>query len=452
MKKGSITKLASLILALSMVLSLFGCASSNQQQATSSGNTASTQAAEPTANSSISSGDTEKSDNNGPAVEIEALGWKSEATEGFKELSNTFNAQNPGIKLTFTTSPDFYQTLQGRIAAGNPPDLMGVWSGNYHRELIKGGNLIEITSQPFLGNIRENVLEFQKMDGKIWSMPIDMAAIGFIYNKDVFAKVDAEVPKTWDEFKAVCEKIKATGVTPVLYCGQDAWTLNQAFLSLSAPLVYGADPQFDLNAVTGSKKYTDSAWEKGINYFTEVKDTYANKDVMSLNYSTGNQMIAEGKAAMVMQGIWCVSSIKEYNPNANLGFFTPPLGDKPFMILGADFTLGVSSKSKHQAEALKVLEFMSTKQASDIWTSKVKTLSCVKDSAMDFDNVVKDVKAIADAGAQIYPIPNHMWFSLSVDTDVPAMLQEVNAGKLSSKDALKRLDQLIRTAYKDYMR
>lgn len=448
MGKKRITEITSLVMVLLIVLSLFGCANSKPEE-TASSDKATTQTAAQTSGNSPSSV-TEKA--SGPAVEIEALGWKSEATEGFKELSNTFNSQNPGIKLTFTTSPDFYQTLQGRIAAGNPPDLMGVWSGNYHRELIKGGNLVELTNQPFLSNIRENVLEFQKMDGKIWSMPIDMAAIGFIYNKEVFKKADVEVPKTWDEFKTVCEKIKAAGITPVLYCGQDAWTLNQSFLALSAPLVYGVDPQFDANAMAGSKKYTDAAWEKGMNYFIEIKDKYANKDVVSLNYSTGNQMIAEGKAAMVMQGIWCVSSIKEYNPNASLGFFTPPLGDKPFMILGADFTLGVSSKTKHQAEAMKVLEFMSTKQASDIWTSKVKTLSCVKDSNMEFDDVVKDVKAISDAGAQIYPIPNHMWFSLSVDTDVPAMLQEVNAGKLSGKDGLKKLDQIIRTAYKDYMR
>jgi ABC-type glycerol-3-phosphate transport system substrate-binding protein len=35
---------------------------------------------------------------------------------------------------------------------------------------------------------------------------------------------------------------------------------------------------------------------------------------MSMNYSLGNQIIAEGKAAMVMQGIWVVAAIQQYNP------------------------------------------------------------------------------------------------------------------------------------------
>ena len=51
--------------------------------------------------------------------------------------------------------------------------------------------------------------------------------LGCFYNKDVFEEAGiTELPTNWDEFTAVCEKIKAIGKTPLYYSGSDSWTLQ----------------------------------------------------------------------------------------------------------------------------------------------------------------------------------------------------------------------------------
>ena len=355
----------------------------------------------------------------GDKVELEWIHWKSEATDGNIALAEAFNAKNPDIHLTINTVGDYQTTLMARLAAGNAPDMMGVWGGNYHYDLVKGGHLMELTGQPFLSNIKQEAIDFQMVDGKLWSMPVDMAGLGFVYNKAIFEKLGLNVPKTWDEFDKACAAIKAADITPIILAGQDAWTLQQALWTLASPLVYGKDPNFDMAVIKGEKSYNCPEWQEALEHYIEVRDNYANADTMSMNYSLGNQMIAEGKAAMVMQGIWVVAAIQQYNPDADLGFFPAPLGDHPFMLLGADITIGISSATKHPQECLRVLEFLASDEAAKIWTETVKTISCVKGSDMTFNSAVSDIKAIQDSGAQIYAIPNHMLFSNSVDTDIP---------------------------------
>jgi ABC-type glycerol-3-phosphate transport system substrate-binding protein len=46
----------------------------------------------------------------------------------------------PDIHLTINTVGDYQTTLMARLAAGNAPDMMGVWGGNYHYDLVKGGH------------------------------------------------------------------------------------------------------------------------------------------------------------------------------------------------------------------------------------------------------------------------------------------------------------------------
>ena len=385
----------------------------------------------------------------GEVVEISGLFWKGEAQEGMDALNQKFNELNPNIKVTVAIAAAYEQTLQGRISAGDPPDLIGIRAGNYSLYIIEGGNVMDLTGQPFLSNVRDDILKAQTYDGKVWYLPIDAAAVGCIYNKKVYSDLNLSVPKTWDEFIKNCDAIKAAGIIPVVYPGADSWTLLQALCAFAAPLVYGPDPDFDIHAVRdGTKSYAGPEWTKALDYYTQVRDNYANKDFNSLNYATANQMMASGEAAMAMQGIWDVAAIQSVNPDADLGFFIPPTADTPLLILGSDFAFGVSSVTKHKTEALKYLDYLTSKDAYEIWTSKVKTISTMKGSPMDFDSVVKDVQSIIDSGVKTYPLLNHGWFNMSADADIPTLLQSYNLGDLSSADTLKTLGDIITAAYK----
>ena len=53
-------------------------------------------------------------------------------------------------------------------------------------------------------------------NGGVYSIPQNFHYSGFFYNPKVMAAAGVtEMPATWDEFLAACEKIKATGVAPI---------------------------------------------------------------------------------------------------------------------------------------------------------------------------------------------------------------------------------------------
>ena len=50
-------------------------------------------------------------------------------------------------------------------------------------------------------------------DGKLYGVPYSVPMMGVFYNTDIFAAQGIEVPKTYKEFVAACEKLKAAGIT-----------------------------------------------------------------------------------------------------------------------------------------------------------------------------------------------------------------------------------------------
>ena len=65
------------------------------------------------------------------------------------------------------------------------------------------------------------------LNGKVYGAEIwDIVASNYFvvnYNKEIFEKHGISVPKTYAEFKAACDKIKAAGITPIYEPISDGW-------------------------------------------------------------------------------------------------------------------------------------------------------------------------------------------------------------------------------------
>ena len=67
-------------------------------------------------------------------------------------------------------------------------------------------------------------------DGKMYSLPFVKSTEVLFYNKTEFAKKGYQVPKTWDEMWALCEKIKADNseIIPLGYDSEANWFITNA--------------------------------------------------------------------------------------------------------------------------------------------------------------------------------------------------------------------------------
>jgi raffinose/stachyose/melibiose transport system substrate-binding protein len=182
-----------------------------------------------------------------------------------------------------------------------------------------------------------------------------------VYNKAVFEKAGVKVPTTWDEFLAACDTLKKAGVTPVAITAKDNWTVGMWIVEM-VPLAVKdkAGIWTDLN--TGKVKFDSVA--EFTDVFTKMKQVvdkgYANKDMFSATYDMGNDLVGQGKVAMVVQGDWSANDIIKKYPGAQIGMFPLPIVNDPVYTSGFTAAFTIPLKAKHVAAARDLLAYFAT--------------------------------------------------------------------------------------------
>ena len=91
--------------------------------------------------------------------------------------------------------------------------------------------MIEDITEPMKGysdTLAPAAVEAFKINGKNYGIPVQVSQVGFMYNKELFAKagVDATKIKTWDDLLAAVKTLKSAGITPIMVGGADKWPLH----------------------------------------------------------------------------------------------------------------------------------------------------------------------------------------------------------------------------------
>ena len=165
-------------------------------------------------------------------------------------------------------------------------------------------------------------------------IPFSVAAASVIYNKRIFADNDLEVPTTWDELLAVCETLKGADVTPIYGTFPEIWTVTQGIFDYVVGGRIDVRDFFDqLNAI-GEDVGPDSevsfqrTLAEPVQQMLELLP-YFNEDASARSYGDGNTAMANGEAAMYLQGPWALVEIEKAGTDIELGSFPLPVTDDP---------------------------------------------------------------------------------------------------------------------------
>ena len=91
-------------------------------------------------------------------------------------------------------------------------------------------------------------------DGKQYFVPFYNYPWVVIYRKSVFADKKYTVPKTFTEFKALGDKMKTDGLTPLAFGDKDGWPAMGTFDIINMR-VNGY--QYHIDLMKGAQKWTD---------------------------------------------------------------------------------------------------------------------------------------------------------------------------------------------------
>ena len=318
------------------------------------------------------------------AQKLELYYYKQENQDGLKKLVSQFVKENPGISIDLLIVPnDADATMSARAAQGKLPDILQMQSYSRVQEYAAKGYLVDVTKQNVLSKVVDSSKPAVTWNGKLWALPMDFAGIGIIYNKDIFAKFGVKPPTTYRELEKLCRTLRTNGVTPFAGLLKENWSAGHFITMIQTDLLAEKGisvPTFIAEMNAGKTSYGIVDTDK----LFSIMDFYrANMDKNAEEWSWNEQQaaFAQGKAAMMVQGLWSYGAAITTNPALNCGFVPFPVYNDPSMnkfYADVDSCFGVSAQSApdKRAAALKFLDWLSSPQAQKIWVEDYKlTLS-----------------------------------------------------------------------------
>ena len=330
---------------------------------------------------------------------------KPEAIPYFRDLVEKYNASQNEVHVVMDTSSN----LQAGFLRGNPPDL-GLL--NYNMEMarfMERGALSDLSDTDEAKRIRPDlqklVDQYATYPGRTSVLPYSVMAASVIYNKQIFAEQGIEIPRTWDELIAACEKLEAAGVTPFYATFKDPWTIGQGWFDYAVGGRIDVANFFAQLKDLGTQVGPDStvSFQKTllppVNQMLELTSKYVNEDAASKGYGDGNLAFAQGKAAMYLQGPWAFGEIAKTAPDLELGTFPLPMTDNPDDLkvrVNLDLAAWIPEDSKHQQAARDFLAYLFRKDVMDNYNAAQLGFGTTIDAAPVTDPRIVGMKEFYD--------------------------------------------------------
>ena len=242
-----------------------------------------------------------------------------------------------GIKVDYQIIPSDQYTnlLMSKLNNGECADIFGSQAGQFDivTQLNVEKNAVDLSGEAWASTVDPLAASETSVGGKLYGQPAqDLSAVWAVaYNKKVFEKLNLSVPTTYEEFKAVCEAIKADGMTPIYEAVDDGWHHQLWFCEMGVAIEHD-EPGTAEKLNSNTMKFADSATAKKlIEQIKEMADLgYWGDNYMANQYADAAKAIAEGECAMTVANQGFPTEINAAYPDfpaEDIGFFVMPLCD-----------------------------------------------------------------------------------------------------------------------------
>jgi raffinose/stachyose/melibiose transport system permease protein len=242
-------------------------------------------------------------------------------TAFFEDAARRFEQLNPGVKVRISGDPRMADKLRIRAIGGNYPDA--TTAELYWPKLIKAGRVVNL--RPYLdgpnweGDGRwadsfvPGALDAWTEEGRVYGLPFAYSCWSIFYNKRLFRELGLAEPRTWDEFFAVCAKLRAAGLAPLALPGV---YLRYGDAFLRAALYNLAGPE-GWRAYNGMEPGTrdNPNFERAAGVLSRLADGCLIEGWQGLSHTGAQLAFLEGRAAMTVSGSWFVNEMKGKIPD-----------------------------------------------------------------------------------------------------------------------------------------
>ncbi len=410
----------------------------------------------------------------GKGAIIQVHDWSSaDRAEYWAQVLKAFNDAHPCIKAQTVKLPDDRAVRLTQLAAGTAPDLVGFDSSDLPL-VYRKGFLIDL--KPLMdadnfspdANWYPGVYKTGIVDGKLVAVAKDYSTSAFYVNTDLFTKAGLAIPTegwTYDEYLADAMKLTVdkngnNATSPdfdpanivqfgasLPYWGGDTgwWRGFQSALYSFGTHTISSDGKTTTGYINSDKAL--AAWK----WFSDMIHKY--KVVPSASYLTAggitnDGLFSQGKLA-IAGSYWGPWYQDTFNKAQGLKWQAVPLPTGPGGHWGAIMWMGwgISSTSKHPAEAWQLLKWLTTYPGQQVFALKAltgdiktaTTLPALKDPYWQV--FINEVPHQAQLDDMLTP-----FYTTCVDTNASKLMGKVFQDTGANLDIKAELDALAATA------
>ncbi len=293
------------------------------------------------------------SQDNRTTVQFASWGSKSE-TDILKPLLSKFEEQNPEIKVDFMHIPqNYFQKIHLLFASNTPPDV--IFINNLYLPIYANAGVLEpLEGKTDISSYDENILKALSFQGKLYAIPRDVSNLVVFYNKDLFDKYNVQYPNekwTFTDFLNIAQKLSKDGNFGVSFEEKPMYVLP--FLMSEG----GGILEDDLKTIIIDNENS----QKGLNFYADLRKKYHVAPLARESASaTMAQMFLQQRIGMHITGRWLVPKYRE-EAKFRWDVTSFPRG-KAGSIVPLDASgWAISKNSKHKNEAIKLVEYLSSK-------------------------------------------------------------------------------------------
>jgi raffinose/stachyose/melibiose transport system substrate-binding protein len=266
------------------------------------------------------------------------LTWWHNATSDpgkstLQKIANQYHQAHPNVSFNIQPiqNEQFTTKIPLALQGSDFPDLYQQWGGGAEATQVQSGKVMDITAQTksWIGELG-NAAKGWQVNGKQYGIPFDLHIVGFWYRKDVFQKAGiSSPPTTMDELNADVAKLKSAGIAPIAIGSKDRWP--DAFYY--EYFVLRECSQSTVQSSVQSSKFSDPCFTKAgddLQKFLATKPFQNGFQATPAQQGAGSSagMVANGKAAMELQGDWDPAVMdplaSSKNFRSQLGWFAFP--------------------------------------------------------------------------------------------------------------------------------
>ncbi|HET6872235.1 MAG TPA: sugar ABC transporter substrate-binding protein [Sporolactobacillaceae bacterium] len=349
----------------------------------------------------------------------------------------------------------FGKVTQAAMSKSSDIDLAEmdtIWAGQYYEGNI-AVDLTNVVPDSLKKQFTNSSISSVTYNGHLVAMPWYSSTKHFYWNKKLLAEVGVtSPPKTWDEFEAVSNKLKAKGIMASGWSWKQAESLNCDYISL----VYAFGGQFfDAN---GKPEFNKGGGLKALEYMVKLLKTDKTVAPGSLQWDENDVMnnFAAGKIAMMTNWEGAYPKLNDPKQSSIVGQsdvgLMPGEGDVVSSAVTGSEGIAMMQSSKHKQAALEFLKWLASKKTQIELFQKTGSYPALQtaysDPMLKASDPTHTIDKYAAQFAYGHNRPNAPGYIKWSDI-LSAQLHDALLGQVSPKDALDKAATQITQAIKE---